>query len=783
MKILSCHIENFGTLSNRDFTFRDGINTVLEDNGSGKSTLAVFIKSMFFGFPKFSSKDIDINERQKYSPWQGGAYGGYLEFFAEGNTFRIERFFGDKEAQDKVHLYEMPMGRESPKYDTKKLGESIFGIDASGFEKSVYYSQRLIKSDLKDDVYAILSELMEEENDMRSFGKADKALSEALKDFNKNSNNDILSKTEAERENARRNLENAKNLISVLNQKENQIKDFRHELDHTEKELSAVQENMRLARLRERYIHYVSTEHDYQNACTLLTAYEKEFQGGAPTKGEVEELPDKLEKLYGIESSVKELEAELNEKKKLLTQYERGEAIGQDKLSEILEEFDNNPPTQSDLDEATALYGEINRINHSLSAITVKTETARSMPSKYTFLFFIMGLVLIAAGSATIFFLFEPGIALLCVGAVSIIISLAVHLFACKKRRQAALADYQKKKDALTAERDILTRKLETFFAGYKMEAGDIPKTLMSLQQKLVEYNKQKEYIDRELERTANSIDELTKKLQEYRILKEAVKNELSLYFEKKGIGCQNGLRSAYQIFSAKYEQYLRQKAIAADSGRRLAATEKPALPADFVPDDPRYDLDALNAKEKAFQAQKNSLSAAILKSENEIREIRTIVDLIPEYEAEEELINNKYQKLQSEKDLLTKTRQMLRQAHDNLSERYLGKLKDSFNRYVSAIAEKEIPITVDAKFDYKIQESGALRKEEYFSRGLRDLFDIAAHLALADAVFKGEKPFLLLDDPFKNLDDKKLERAKSMLKILAEERQILYLVCHSSRA
>jgi uncharacterized protein YhaN len=39
-----------------------------------------------------------------------------------------------------------------------------------------------------------------------------------------------------------------------------------------------------------------------------------------------------------------------------------------------------------------------------------------------------------------------------------------------------------------------------------------------------------------------------------------------------------------------------------------------------------------------------------------------------------------------------------------------------------------------------------------------------------------------VLDDPFVNLDDRHLERALAMLRKQAERRQILYLVCHSSR-
>ena len=50
MKLIQCHIENFGGLSDVDFSFEDGLTVLYQPNGFGKSTLAAFIKAMFYGF-------------------------------------------------------------------------------------------------------------------------------------------------------------------------------------------------------------------------------------------------------------------------------------------------------------------------------------------------------------------------------------------------------------------------------------------------------------------------------------------------------------------------------------------------------------------------------------------------------------------------------------------------------------------------------------------------------------------------------------------------------------
>lgn len=79
MKLLECHVDNFGRLSNFDYQFSDGLTVIQEPNGFGKSTLAAFIKAMLYGFPRTAGRNIASNERKKYLPWQGGTYGGSLD--------------------------------------------------------------------------------------------------------------------------------------------------------------------------------------------------------------------------------------------------------------------------------------------------------------------------------------------------------------------------------------------------------------------------------------------------------------------------------------------------------------------------------------------------------------------------------------------------------------------------------------------------------------------------------------------------------------------------------
>jgi uncharacterized protein YhaN len=52
----------------------------------------------------------------------------------------------------------------------------------------------------------------------------------------------------------------------------------------------------------------------------------------------------------------------------------------------------------------------------------------------------------------------------------------------------------------------------------------------------------------------------------------------------------------------------------------------------------------------------------------------------------------------------------------------------------------------------------------------------------MADAMYASEKPFIVLDDPFVNLDDKKLSGATRFISDVASGYQIIYFTCQSAR-
>ncbi len=183
MKLLECYIENFGKLSAYKHTFYDGLNVIVGKNGSGKTTLSVFIKSMLYGLDGGKKTRSEENDRKRYLPWQGGRYGGSLSFETDGKLYRIERSFGEKPSADTFLLFNAKTGAPSSDF-SESIGEELFGIDADGFERTVFLSEKKLGvRGSNQTISAKLSNLVGVDGDMGNFDKAIEMLEKKEKQY------------------------------------------------------------------------------------------------------------------------------------------------------------------------------------------------------------------------------------------------------------------------------------------------------------------------------------------------------------------------------------------------------------------------------------------------------------------------------------------------------------------------------------------------------------------------------------------------------------------------
>ena len=176
-----------------------------------------------------------------------------------------------------------------------------------------------------------------------------------------------------------------------------------------------------------------------------------------------------------------------------------------------------------------------------------------------------------------------------------------------------------------------------------------------------------------------------------------------------------------------------------------------------------------------------NDAQRGIVERENDLKHYQNELDGLPITECDDRLQadTEKSEELNGKIRILETTQNFLLSSSENLSSRYVLPVQQKFDEfYKQFIIDDEL--IVDGNLDVHLKQN--MFEEGYLSAGVQDLVEICKRFALIDLVFSKEKPFIVLDDPFVNLDDKNLEVARHILKSLSQKYQIILLTCHSSR-
>ena len=118
-----------------------------------------------------------------------------------------------------------------------------------------------------------------------------------------------------------------------------------------------------------------------------------------------------------------------------------------------------------------------------------------------------------------------------------------------------------------------------------------------------------------------------------------------------------------------------------------------------------------------------------------------------------------------------------LGEGREQLLNNYAPPLKANMAGYMQELSfAGEGRATVDSDLNISIVEDGAPRDLGYFSQGLQDLGYFALRMAMLDLIYKTEKPFVVLDEPFVNFDDRHMEMARALIKKIAADKQVIYM-------
>ena len=632
MKLLKCHIENFGKLSNYDYDFQDGINIIKAENGFGKTTFASFIKAMFYGLEGKRNTKVLI-DRKKYEPWQGGKFGGNIEFELQGKKYKLERFFEKKEADDIFKLYDLSTNLETKDF-SQNIGEEIFKLDKEAYERSSFISGQNMETSMNDSINAKLGNILESENDVNSSEKALKTLDDAIKFYKKTGGRGEINEASLKKSQLEQKLEESK--INEKNLEERKLA--------FEKLKKQISEKIELQEKYRKDLHTINEE-------TAKKAKQEQY---------------------------KLLKSQLDESKNKLQEFENKNKENFDIQEKI--EYNKN---------------KLEKLENKIFNIESKIKTNK----KICLTFMVIAIILA-------------------------VISLVLYL---KK---------------ITVVGIILAGCCLISAFVFVVFSFTIAKTKEILENK----NQEKENLET-MSKTLNSIME-----------KQQLENESEL----------SKLSNDYNAKLQNFELFEKQNNI-----QELISY----VPSNITTnkEEIEQNLNNLNKEINTLNDEKNYI-------QNHIENLEATLDTF-ELENEIDEITSKIEEMQENLNILEKTKKYLNTAKEQFSSHYLKGMQDSFIKNLEIINGSKIEVNLDVNLNAEVNENGSNKKIDFLSTGYKDLIYICMRLSLIDSLFEEEKPFIILDDPFVNLDEEKIENAMKLIKAKAEEYQIIYFVCHESRA
>lgn len=795
MKILSCHIENFGKISDLTFHFSDGINVINEPNAWGKSTLAAFIKAMFYGFDNKKEAGALDRERNIYRPWQGGAYGGELDFEVNGRTYRISRTFGKAEKNDEFHIYDLSTKLESVDY-TAKVGEELFDLDGVSFKRSIYIAQNDCEATTSDAINAKLGNLVANTNDINNYESAQEYLKNLANQLSPNRITGSIKKRKGQLTELNQELQSyeaAELGMQKLRLKQQMAEATKEELNQKRDayvaQLKSVSEE---STRQEQQKTYLSLCEEHAKALEAIVPFTDTFPNGMPNE---EELAIRVKDARSFEEMVatlRHLELTVEEKEryeKYSVMFESG--VPQERDIEI--ETEKLASLTAAKDEQTKLMVQLSeREKECLADTGAPMVKIPRVPGRS-----IVGIIcaiLALAGELVCIFLFpkdEVGTYLMAACLVVFVLGIVLIIAGIQKkaklmkRQEHLRINWEQQQE----ERSSVIEELQKQEENQSTKIWDINQhTRMFLEQYQVfcaetEFS----YHLYELKNQTKDYERLKEQVERYNQVMEratAQKKELDAYANKLGIVLSNEMFAQLNALVTEAAKYKIALENAKNVKERLqqfeARTDLNELMAERKIG---YSLEEINARIHALDEEIEQVRTSIEQYNRQMEDLQEQLDLrddklteLAECQAAQEQDLHTY-------DIVTNTQELLQRARESFTARYMAPITKAFCKYYEMILGPQIDNwMIDANINFHRKELGEFRETKNMSAGYQDLIGVCMRLALVDAMFTDEKPFLIMDDPFVNLDEEKTEHGMQLLYNVASEYQTIYFTCHSSR-
>lgn len=751
MRIMDCHIENFGKLSDVSYSFDAGLNVICEPNGTGKSTLAAFIKIMLFGFSGEKKRSDLENERKRFKPWQGGIYGGHLTFEHQGKTYKLIRTFGTKELDDTFTLYNNKTNMQTDEF-SDCIGEELLMIDEGSFCRTVYIAAGDCETEGTDKISAKLGNLADNTDDINNYETVSKRLGDMINAMSpKRRTGSIYKKKDRLgelKENVRRG-EAVDRAISELTIKRNEAGLRRDTLKKKQEKLQE-QLDKELADTG-----LINSKRSYDDIIKRLNAakekYEESgdyFKNGIPNDAELGEYISKSVRLEGYKNNL--ISASRKNENKEAADF-------------AFDSFQNGCPGEQEIDEHISLYNMArerkNLLGTKKASLSAFESVSNKKESNAGNILIVVSIVFIIAG---VFWTVSSmlGIVNLALG----VVILAVGIITSKKckNKNADNDGLLSLIHEIEADEEYIQnadKRFADFAARYGLTVGEDDASY--------------------LYRLKSDVNDF-KRYENDRLEHDRLFEEISTYITGLGFDVSKDVHGQLLNFKDMMKEI-------SEAGKWCERAEKEKNLFEANHDVKKFkDISEENGSLDKYYIELKStareLEAAIESISHYNRQIDKNLEereLISEDEAELAALSEEIAADEKRLEVITRTKEYLDRAKESFTARYMQPVMKGFEKYYNKLTGGDAKgYSINANLEVSKEELGNYRDIKLLSSGYRSLIGVCMRMALVEAMYKEEKPFVVFDDPFVYLDDDKASCARKLLEDISMEYQVIYFTC-----
>ena len=763
MKITNIKIDDFGCLSGRSFDLSPTFNLVMGDNESGKSTLLAFIKFIFYGLPRKTQEN--VAERERSLSWNSNTAAGSITFTTDGGeTYTVERRvtrrMGEKResSSESMRIIDEATGLEVHKGAIP--GELFLGVPAPVFESTCFMRQAGVTSINTDDLGSALENILMSADESLDLQKALDRLDDARKLLlHKNGKRGSLYELECDAQDLSFRLSCAKADYAKILSKTDEVNERHREALEKRRELDKL-EDIYAAITKAATVKRFDALHQSENHLEKIENEEKALTDSNSSKEGF--LPD-ADYTAALSSALSAYTSAKSEFEKAETALE---AVKAEKERENGKETDACPLSADEIRSKGGADRICADIEDAFSAAEKKKNSGK------TFIIGAVALIIVglAIGALALAIPMMPllfgGIGCAAVGGALSFIG-AFSLTTAKKlaeKAEKALSEISPDTDRSVKERisalrrvllssferegalRALDSKLAMASSAYELRLNDLEAAEKRAVALMDKWRRADGDITNALEKTISEAREFTARHREISVkLMEAKSRTESLKKELDGIN-EADLRA--RVPAAALEAY--EKGDENNVIRRR-----------------KFCSDALRSmNERAHEAEKE-----LMRLENETENPARLSSMLEETKKKYEAEKLKY-------DAIILAAEALTEAGENIRSSVSPLLRKSAEEYMADLTGGKYS-SMGIGGDYSM--TAGTRPVDLLSAGTKDSAYMSLRLALLDVIFRGEKPFLAVDEALAQLDDGRAEAALRLLSSYCEGGgQCILFTCHT---